>query len=87
MNADIKQYLKLKAALRNEQARIETRLAEIAKVLGGEVAGAVVSTAKRGGRRTFSAATKAKMAAAQQARWAKIKAAKADGARPLKASK
>ena len=73
MNADIKQYLKLKAALRNEQAMIETRLAEIAKVLGGEVGVAVVSTAKRGGRRTFSAATKAKMTAAQQARWAKIK--------------
>jgi hypothetical protein len=87
MNADIKQYLKLKAALRNEQARIETRLAEIAKVLGGEVGVAVVSTSKRGGRRTFSAATKAKMAAAQKARWAKIKAAKADRARPLKASK
>jgi hypothetical protein len=87
MNADIKQYLKLKAALRNEQARIETRLAEIAKVLGGEVGVAVVSTAKRGGRRTFSAATKAKMAAAQKARWAKIKAAKAAEAKPAKPSK
>lgn len=73
MNADIKQYLKLKAALLNEKSRIEARLAEIAKVLNGDVGVTAAPTGKRGGRRTFSAATKAKMAAAQKARWAKLK--------------
>ncbi len=73
MNADIKQYLKLKTALRNEQAKIEARLAEIAKVLNGDVVVTAAPTATRGGRRTFSAATKAKMAAAQKVRWAKLK--------------
>ena len=70
MKSDIQNYLKLQAALINEKAKLEARLNDINRVLGGEVAVAVVSTAKRGGRRTFSAATKAKMAAAQKARWA-----------------
>ena len=73
MNADIKQYLKLKAALLNEKSRIEARLAEIAKVLNGDVGVTAAPTGKRGGARNFSDATKAKMAAAQKARWAKLK--------------
>ena len=76
MNADLNKYLALQTALLNEKAKIEGRLTAINKALGSEVsvvASAPVTTATRGGRRTFSAATKAKMAAAQKARWAKKK--------------
>lgn len=73
MKSDIQNYLKLQTALISEKARIEARLSAINKVLGGEVSVAPAPTATRGGRRTFSAATKAKMAAAQKARWAKLK--------------
>ena len=76
MNADLNQYLKLQTALLNEKSRIEARLTAINRVLSGDgsaVTPAPVAASKRGGRRTFSAATKAKMAAAQKARWAKLK--------------
>lgn len=83
MNRDIKKFLKLHTALVNEKARIEARLAEIAQVLGdGVEPTAPTVPSKRGGKRTFSEATKAKMRASQQARWAKKKgvAAPADAA-------
>lgn len=72
MSTDINQYLKLQKALLDEKAKIEVRLAEISKVLGQGAPATPAPAAKRGGRRQFSAATKAKMRAAQQARWAKI---------------
>lgn len=68
MSTDIKQYLALQNALLNEKAEIEARLKEISQVIGQGA-----SPATTGGRRKFSEATKAKMRAAQQARWAKIK--------------
>ena len=80
MNADLNKYLKLQTALLNEKSRIEARLSDINRVLGGDVSAATIvpsATSKRGGARKFSAATKAKMAAAQKARWAKVKAGKA----------
>jgi hypothetical protein len=80
MNADLNQFLKLQKALQNEKSRIEARLSDINRVLGGDVSAVnpvPLATPKRGGARKFSAATKAKMAAAQKARWAKVKAAKA----------
>jgi hypothetical protein len=55
------------AALR---ARIDKLEAQLAALLGGSAAPAA------GRRRRFSAATRAKMAAAQRARWAKRKAGK-----------
>ncbi|MEQ2006950.1 MAG: hypothetical protein ABMA26_09130, partial [Limisphaerales bacterium] len=71
MKSDIQNYLKLQTALLNEKAKLEARLNDINKVLGADVSvAAVPAAATRGGRRTFSAATKAKMAAAQKARWA-----------------
>ena len=71
MKSDIQNYLKLQAALTNEKAKLEARLSDINRVLGGEVSVvAAAPVATRGGKRTFSAATKAKMAAAQKARWA-----------------
>ena len=73
MKSDIQNYLKLQAALTNEKAELEARLTAINRVLGVEVSVAAAPTATRGGKRTFSAATKAKMAAAQKARWAKKK--------------
>lgn len=73
MKSDIQTYLKLQTALINEKAQLEARLAAINRVLGGDVVVTAAPTAKRGGKRTFSAATKAKMAAAQKARWAKLK--------------
>jgi len=76
MQSDIQNYLKLRTALINEKARIEARLNAINRVLGGEVSVAAAPVATRGGKRTFSAATKARMAAAQKARWAKVNALK-----------
>lgn len=73
MNADINQYLKLQQQLVGEKSRIEARLSDINRVLSGEVSVVAASPAPQGGKRTFSAATKAKMRAAQQARWAKLK--------------
>lgn len=70
---DINKYLALKAALLNEKAKLEARLGEICKVLGADVAVAGApspATTTTPGKRTFSAATKAKMAAAQKTRWA-----------------
>lgn len=73
MKSDIENYLKLQTALINEKAKLEGRLTAINRVLGGDIVVAAAPIAKQGGRRTFSAATKAKMAAAQKARWAKLK--------------
>lgn len=91
MSADLNKFVKLQTALLNEKSRIEGRLSEINRVLGGDVLAAnqvPSATSKRDGARKFSAATKAKMAAAHKARWAKIRAAKAVAeAKPLRASK
>ena len=75
MNSDINKYLALQAALINEKAKLEARLAAISKVLGGDSVAAPSSTpaTTTTGKRTFSAATRAKMKASQQARWAKKK--------------
>jgi len=76
MNADLNKYLRLQTALLNERTRIEARLSDINRVLGGDMSAASPApsaTSRRGGARKFSAATKAKMAAAQKARWAKLK--------------
>ena len=90
MKSDIQNYLKLQAALLNEKAKLEARLNAINQVLGGDGSVAVPSPAAPAspapsatttkGRRTFSAATKAKMAKSQQARWAAKK-----GGAPVKA--
>lgn len=90
MNADLNKYLALQTALVNEKVKLEARLAAINKVLGGRVSAAAPAPATRGGSRTFSAGTKAKMAAAQKARWAKLKskaAAPADATAPKKRRK
>ena len=77
MNADIQKFLALQTALINEKAKLEARLNEISKVLDGDSVAApspaAPATTTTSGKRTFSAATKAKMKASQQARWAKKK--------------
>jgi hypothetical protein len=57
--------------------RIASLNQELTAILGGNVAPAQPAVAKKGG---MSAAGKAKIAAAQKLRWAKVKAAKAKAA-------
>ena len=72
--SDINKFLALKTALINEKAKLEARLSEISRVLGGDSAVAAPSpaapTTTTKGKRTFSAATKAKMKVSQKLRWA-----------------
>ncbi len=75
MNSDINKFLKLQNALVNEKAKLEARLNAISKVLGGDSVAAsspdpTAPTTTTKGKRTFSATTKAKMAASQKLRWA-----------------
>ncbi|MEY4198343.1 MAG: hypothetical protein RLZZ265_83 [Verrucomicrobiota bacterium] len=74
-SADISQYLSLRNALLAERASLQARLQEIATAL--DEGSRATSKASAGGRRVFSAATKAKMAASQRARWAAKLAGKA----------
>ncbi|MEY4916383.1 MAG: hypothetical protein RL616_296 [Verrucomicrobiota bacterium] len=75
----LKQFVSLHQSLTAEKAKLETRLAAINKALGGSAAKAT-STGRPVGRpakkKYFSPAARASIAAAQRARWAKIKAAK-----------
>ncbi|MEN9678491.1 MAG: hypothetical protein RIS76_4387 [Verrucomicrobiota bacterium] len=74
---DIAKYLALQTALVNEKAKLEARLGEISKVLGADLAVAAApspATTTTPGKRSLSEATKAKMRAAHQARWAAKKA-------------
>ena len=79
MNSDINKYLALQAALINEKSKLEARLNQISKALGQDVSVPTPSPAPTApttttkGKRTFSAAIRAKMAKSQQARWAKKK--------------
>ena len=85
---NVEQFVALRAALQQEKATLEARLAEITRALSASGDAAPVVAAISGKRR-FSTATKAKMAAAQKARWAKLKGAQstpaAAAAAPTKA--
>ena len=87
MKDPLHQFKTLLTKLHSERVQLETRLNEINTVLGAvTVTGATPPAFKAvAGKKTFSAATKAKMAAAQKARWAKIKGSKASA--PLKKTK
>ncbi|MEQ2009314.1 MAG: hypothetical protein ABMA26_21235 [Limisphaerales bacterium] len=92
MKPDINKYIALKAALLNEKAKLEARLSEISKALGQDdsvpapapSAPSSPATTTTPGKRTLSEATKAKMRAAHQARWAKVRAR--SGSAPTAAS-
>jgi cell division septum initiation protein DivIVA len=80
MNRNLEKFLKLRTALVNERAKLEARLAEVSKTLGQAVsatesspASTAPATTTTKGKRAFSEAAKAKMRAAQRARWAKLK--------------
>jgi len=69
------------AELRKEQRALSARVAAIETVLNavGELTGQKVKPGRPVGRKhTMSKAGRAKIAAAQRARWAKVKAAKKD---------
>ena len=75
------------SGLENEVKQIESVIAALAGLESGKVSEAVqqimvveASTPVASGKRVISAATKAKMKKAQQARWAKINAAKKSSA-------
>ena len=58
------------------QDKIESLQSELGKLLGNGSAREVVSTKPERKRRKMSAAARAKIAAAQRARWAKVRAVK-----------
>ena len=71
------------SGLENEVKQIESVIAALAGLEGGDVSvptvvTSAVATPVVAGKRIISAATKAKMKQAQQARWARINATKAD---------
>lgn len=75
----LKQYVSLRQSLLNEKKTLEARLQSINSALNGVAKAAAANVApvakkKKGG---MSAAGRARIAAAQKARWAKVKAAKA----------
>jgi hypothetical protein len=73
-HASLKQYVSLRQSLIAEKTKLEARLHAINQALGGSLktSGAPV-------KKKFSAAARARIAAAQRARWARIKAAKKQG--------
>ena len=79
MKSDITKFIALRNALSQERSQIEARLAEVNQALGTGAVQPLAPTvvdptvAAPTGKRTFSAATKAKMAIAQKARWVKLK--------------
>ena len=97
MKSDITQFIAIRNSLIQERSQIEARLAQINGALGASETTAPVAVesaapvaaapaAATTGKRTFSAATKAKMRASQAARWAKINgAAPAPAAAPKQA--
>lgn len=68
-NVSVEQ-LKRAVAVREQIEELER---ELASILGEPYVGGAVSTNGRGGRRKMSPAARAKIAAAQRARWAKQK--------------
>jgi hypothetical protein len=91
----LKKFAKLQKALTEEKAKVESRLAEINQVLGSsaQVEAPVVKASpaapvvsKVNGRRTMSAAGRARIIAAQKARWAKFNAEKGSS-KPAKKGK
>jgi hypothetical protein len=69
--ADVVKDLRIeRGRLANELERVDAALAALGSLNGRKVNG-------RRKRRTMSAAARAKIAAAQRARWAKVKSAKA----------
>ena len=71
----LKQYVKLRRSLNAEKTKLETRLHAIDQALNGTFKALAAKPAKRK-KRKMSAAGRARIIAAQKARWAKVKAKK-----------
>jgi hypothetical protein len=87
-NASLKKYVKLRQSLLEEKAKIEARLIAINQALNSAAKSAAVVTIKAEAsgkapkaKKKMSADGRAAIAAAQKVRWAKIHAAKANGAK------
>ncbi len=76
MKDTLSQLASLLKSLTDERNALQVRLNAINAVLGAVASPSTSAAPAQGtgsGKRSFSAATKAKMAAAQRARWAKVK--------------
>ncbi len=71
----LKQYTKLRRSLTAEKTKLEGRLQAIDQALNGTFKALATKPAKRK-KRKMSAAGRARIVAAQKARWAKVKAKK-----------
>ena len=89
----LKQFASLQKALTEEKASLEARLQELNRVLGAESSASASETADSGvspagkKKRTMSAAGRAKIIAAQKARWAKYNAERGVTSKPAKKTK
>lgn len=72
--ASLKKFIALQRSLLTEKAELEERLQAINKALAGTTAPTTTGGPRK--KRTMSAAAKAKISAAQKARWAKQKSAR-----------
>jgi hypothetical protein len=70
----LKQYVKLRRSLTAEKTKLESRLHAINQALNGTFKALSAKPAKK--KRKMSAAGRAKIVAAQKARWARVKAKK-----------
>ena len=89
MKTDIlKQYVSLRSALEREKLQLQARLEEVTRALGAnglDLGPAAAATPVQGrGMRTMSAAARARIAAAQRARWARVKSGTPKSAAPAK---
>ena len=71
----------------NIQEKIQSLQKQLSQILGGEVSTPAQPTEGPKKKRKFSAAARAKMRAAQKARWAKIKGTAPEAKPPKKAKK
>jgi hypothetical protein len=78
----LKQFAALRNSLTEEKSRVESRLAEINAALGGDGGVGEVPTPFARKTRGMSPAGRARIVAAQKARWAKFHAGKGSKAAP-----
>jgi hypothetical protein len=71
----LKKYIAMRQSLTAEKARLEARLKAINEALGES--SSAPAKGRRGGPRFMSAEARARISAAQKARWAKLRAKKA----------
>jgi hypothetical protein len=78
----LKKFIQLHQDLTAEKHSLESSLAAINRALGGAVVAAPAPEKVKRGRRKMSASARALIAAAQKARWAKVRAGKPEAPAP-----